>query len=71
MTKSWGFLDEFNGLPLLDLRLDGKKMMEAALDRLNQISSPERQAKIKQEMRGPNGYPTHEWERGCGHSTEE
>lgn len=68
MSKPHEFLDEMNSLPSLKL---GDAIVKLAEEQLAKISSPERQEQIRREMRGPNGYPTHEWERGCGYTPGE
>ena len=65
MTKPHDFLDELNSLPPLDL---GESIAKMAEQMLAKITTPERREQLNREMRGPNGYPTHEWERGCGYN---
>lgn len=68
MSKPHEFIDELSNLPPLNL---GESIVKWAEEKLAEISSPERQEQVRREMRGPNGYPTHEWERGCGYTPGE
>jgi hypothetical protein len=60
------FLDELNAMPPLDL----SGIIFKAEVELAKITTPERREQLGREIRGPNGYPTHEWERGCGYHPE-